>query len=213
MADSKLSALSAVEPLADTDELYVNNSGVSAKSTLQALQAYVRGREAVRGASVSTPAAGFAADTYLAGSGLVIPSGRLQAQTMYRCKFHVSKTAAGTAAPVVQVRVGTAGTTADGSRASCTMPAQTAVADEGLFEVLATFRAVGSGTSAVVAAVCTLQHRLSVTGLSTGVSPAVAAVGTGFDSSTVTRIGLSVNGGTSAAWTIALVQAELVNLS
>jgi hypothetical protein len=58
--------------------------------------------------STSTPAAAFAADTYLAGSGLTIPAGKVKVGTIYRCKFNVAKTGAGTATPIITVRVGTA---------------------------------------------------------------------------------------------------------
>lgn len=163
-------------------------------------------------ASVSNQT-GFATDTYLAGSSILIPSARLQAKSIYRCKFNVSKTGAGTVAPVIIVRFGTAGTTADTARATLTFPAQTAVIDEGFFDLTVVFRTVGSGTTAVIQATANLAHRLSVTGLSTGVSPTVTATSSGFDSTVASSIiGISVNGGTSAAWTVNSVIAEMSNL-
>jgi hypothetical protein len=167
----------------------------------------------VHNASVSTPAAGFAADTYLAGSAIAIPNGLLKATSKYRCRFSVTKTAAGVATPIIQVRFGTAGSTADTARCTLTFAAQTAAIDEGLFEVEVIFRTVGSGTSAVLQAVGTLVHRLSITGLSVDVTGVKFSTSAGFDSTVAASIiGLSVNGGTSAAWTIAVVSAELVNL-
>src|SRR4051794_20356603 len=74
---------------------------------------------------------GFATDTYLAGSAVTIPVGKIQVGTKYRCKFNVVKTAAGVAAPVISIRLGTAGTTADTARATLTYAAQTGVVDEG----------------------------------------------------------------------------------
>ncbi len=126
----------------------------------------------------------------------------------------VSKTAAGVATPIINVRLGTAGTTADTSRSILTHAAQTAAIDEGLFTVLVTFRTIGAGTAAVIQATSKLEHRLSVTGLSTAVSGTiVGAPSAGFDSTLAgLNIGLSVNGGASAAWTIATVQTELFNL-
>lgn len=163
--------------------------------------------------SVTTPAAGFASDTYLVGSSIAVPASSLQAKSQYRLKFSVSKTAAGTAAPVVTIRFGTAGSTADTSICALTFAAQTAAIDEGFIEVFATFRTVGSGTSAVVQGVGTLAHRLAATGLSTSGASVVTTTGAGFDSTLGSAIiGASVNGGTSAAWTITLVQAELFNL-
>jgi len=80
---------------------------------------------------VSTPAAGFAADTYLVGSSVPVPLGLLKATSKYRCRFTVTKTAAGVATPIVTVRFGTAGSTADAARCTLTFAAQTAAVDEG----------------------------------------------------------------------------------
>ena len=167
----------------------------------------------VYNASVAAQGAGFATDTYLTGSSIAIPASSLQAKTLYRCVFNVTKTAAGVATPIINIRFGTNGTTADTSRGTLTFSAQTAVADEGVFEVWATFRTVGSGTSAVLQTAGRITHGLSITGLDTLVSETEIATSAGFDSTVASSIiGLSVNGGTSAAWTVSLVQAELVNL-
>jgi len=167
----------------------------------------------VHNASVSTPAAGFAADTYLVGSSIAIPNKLLQAKSKYRCRFSVSKTAAGVATPIINVRIGTLGTTGDASRGVLTFAAQTAVVDEGLFEIEAIFRTVGVGTTAILQSMGRIAHRLSITGLSTDVSGMKLVTSAGFDSTVANSIiGLSVNGGASAAWTIAVVSSELVNL-
>ena len=156
---------------------------------------------------------GFAADTMLAGSVVTIPAGKIQIGTKYKCKFNVVKTAAGVAAPVISIRVGTNGTTADTARATLTFAAQTAAADEGLIEVIAVFRAVGAAAG-VIQAIGSLWHRLVTTGLNvTAVFTSVRNTGAAFDSTTPTKIGLSVNAGTSAAWTIDLVDAEVDNLA
>jgi hypothetical protein len=159
---------------------------------------------------------GFSTDTYLTGSSCLIPDSSLQAKSMYRCRFQVVKTAAGVATPIINIRIGTAGTTADTSRGTLTWTAQTAAADEGVFEVFATFRTVGSGTSAVLQTLINRTHRLSVTGLggANSVSEPEIATSGGFDSTVSSLIiGISVNGGASAAWTVNLVQAELINLN
>jgi len=212
MVDTKLSALPQVAVPADLDELYVNDGGVSKRLTFSDLILYIESRGRQNNASVANQGAGFAVDTYLTGSEVLIPTGRLQAKSMYRCRFNVTKTAAGTATPIVQVRFGTAGSTADVSRASMTFPAQTAAVDDGMFEVFVVFRTLGA--AGVVQAVAQLKHRQSVTGLATLVSPSVATTSAGFDTTVASsRIGVSVNGGTSAAWTANLVQAELFNLA
>lgn len=155
---------------------------------------------------------GFAVDTYLTGSNIAIA--RVKAGTRYRCLFNVVKTAAGIATPIINVRIGTAAAVADTSRGTLTFSAQTGVIDEGVFEVLVTFRTVGAGSAAVAQSLARLSHRLSITGLGVGVSEPEIATSTGFDSTVSSlQIGLSVNGGASAAWTASLVQAELLNLN
>jgi hypothetical protein len=219
MADTKTSALTTVTTPVGGTEFPVNESGTSKKITLDQIAAYDGSVSSVFAASVAAQGAGFAADTYLTGSYVKIPAttgkGAVKAQSQYRAKFAVTKTAAGTATPIITLRVGTAGTTADSSRGTLTFPAQTAVIDTGLFEVFATFRTVGSGTSATIICTGTLVHSLAATGFSTIAAPAViATVSGGFDSTVASLgIGLSVNGGTSAAWTVQIVQAELYNLA
>jgi hypothetical protein len=73
------------------------------------------------------------------------------------------------------------------------------------------FRTVGSGTSAV------LQGRASVvkgltatTGIVNTVGQALQVTSGGFDSTVAsTQIGASLNAGTSASWTVQLVNARL----
>jgi hypothetical protein len=224
VADAKISALTALTGpnIADGDLLAIVDisdttmaaSGTDKKTSMTDVLAYVDARNSVFNASVASVAAAFAADTYLVGSSILIPDGRLKAKTMYRCRFNVTKTGAGVAAPVITPRIGTAGTTADTARGALTFAAQTAVIDEGMFEVFTVFQTVGGGTSAVIRNVGTLVHRLSITGMSVDVSGVKTAVSAGFDSTVAgSIIGLSVNGGASAAWTIDLVQAELFNLA
>ena len=153
---------------------------------------------------------GFSADTYLTGSNIAIPLGGPTAGMTYRLVFDVTKTAAGTAAAVLSIRYGTAGSTADTARAQLTWGAQTAAIDAGIITVLATFRAVGSGTTAVIQAIGQLVNNLASTGLSSA-TKAVMNTGSGFDSTPANSIiGASWNGGASAAHTIQLVKAQLI---
>src|SRR6185312_10066485 len=115
--------------------------------------------------STSTVSAGYAADTYLAGSSITMPAGGPVVGTSYHCVFDMVKTAAGTATFIANLRYGTNGTTADTSLITFTFAAGTAVADTGSFEVWAHFRTVGSGTSAVVVGKITCSHLLAATGL------------------------------------------------
>lgn len=163
--------------------------------------------------SASTVSGGYASDTYLAGSGIAIPTaGGWKAGTRYRLAFDMTKTAAGVATPILTVRLGTAGTTADPAILALTFGAGTAAVDTGLFELLLTFRTVGAGTSAVVQGVARCGHHLAATGLtSTGASGTGIITGTsaGFASTTQTVIGCSFNGGASFSGTCTLVQAAL----
>jgi hypothetical protein len=151
-----------------------------------------------------------ATEAYLAGSTITVAAGDWKVQGTYHCSFDVTKTSvAGTAAPVIKVYMGTLGTTGDTLIATLTFPAQTAVADNGVFDVYGTFRSVGSGTSAVLQTRGSLTHNLSITGLSVGVSPIALATSAGFNSTTPTKIGISATFGTSFVGTTQLVSASL----
>jgi hypothetical protein len=213
MADTKVSALTAAGALDGTELVPVVQGGVSEKATVDQIATFVS--RAIYSVSTATQGPGFASDTYVAGSGIAIPNGKLKVGTIYRCRFRASKTAAGTAAPTVSVRIGTAGTIADAQRSTLgTFNVQTAAVDTASFDIYAHFRSVGSGTSAVLETVCCLFHALPSTGFANTNSPIIEGTGSGFDSTVSSSIiGVSVNGGASAAWTIQSVQAELINLA
>lgn len=160
--------------------------------------------------STSQQGAGFAADTYLAGSNIPIPNGAPYVGTAYHAWFDVTKTAAGTATPIITLRIGTAGSTSDAAICTFTFGAGTAAVDVGQFEIHVVFRTVGSGTSAVVQGICNLTSNLTTTGLSNA-KKAVVVTSAGFNSTTASLIiGASYNGGTSASHTIQLVRSELM---
>lgn len=162
--------------------------------------------------SVATQS-GIGNDVYLAGSNVVIPQGKIKVGTTYRCRFNVVKTAAGTGAPVISLRIGTAASTADTARATLTFAAQTALVDEGDFEIEAAFRQAGA--TALIQAKGNLRHRLSTTGLNV-TAPFTSVLNTGatFDVTGANlKMGLSVNAANPSSWTVSLVTAELVNLT
>ncbi len=156
---------------------------------------------------------GFAADTYVAGSGFNLGSGRIQAGSFCRWFLTITKTGAGTATPIFNIRQGPAGTTSDTARCTFTGAIGTANADTARVWIEGTFRAVGA--SAVLQGSLEMQHNLAVTGFVT-VGPAGAwmavATSSSFDSTANPIIGLSVNGGTSASWTIEGCTLDVVNL-
>lgn len=158
--------------------------------------------------------AGYAADTYVTNSDLVIPSFSLQAKTRIIWMMSASKTAAGVATPTYIVRIGANRTTADTAILTLTGPAQTAIADIGTLYVMLTLRNIGA--AGVLQGTAWWNHRGTVasstggTGFANDGTGHVEASSGAFD--TTGRggqfIGLSVNGGASAAWTSTQVWAE-----
>jgi hypothetical protein len=157
---------------------------------------------------------GFAADTYVTDSSLLIPSTGVQARTMFRWRIAASKTAAGVAAPVYALRIGSARTTADTVRITLTGPAQTAVADIGTLNIMATVRNVGAAGVIHMSAwwdhTGTVASSTGGTGFANDSSGHVNGQSSAFDNSALAGLyaGLSINGGTSAAWTFTQVIAE-----
>jgi len=166
-----------------------------------------------KGAFSTATVTPFATDTYLVGSSIAAPSMGFLAGSRYTCLFDMVKTAAGTATPIITVRIGTAGAIGDTAILTFTFAAGTAAVDTGTFLVTAHFRTVGSGTAAVVVGVAECRHALAATGLvSTGASGQgqISVVSSGFDSTTAGLvIGTAFNGGASFSGTCSLVEAEL----
>lgn len=207
MADTKTSALPSYSaPIGADSTPIVDSANSTLKQMTLAAQHFSYFSQ-----SVSAQGAGFATDTYLVGSSIALPAGSPYVGSTYHCVFDVAKTAAGTATPIITLRIGTAGSTADAAICTFTFTAGTAAVDVGTIEVWATFRTVGSGTSAVLQGRAQIKHNLSITGLVNLVSPTLQVTSAGFNSTTAsTIIGLSVNGGLSAAWTVQLVRSELI---
>jgi hypothetical protein len=206
MADSKISALTNYAvPLAGADIIpIVDTTNSQTKGiTLAELHAMFTNQ------SVTSQGAGFASDTYLTGSNILLP-GAPFVGTTYKLWFDVVKTGAGTATPIISVRVGTAGAIGDTAILTFTFGAGTAAADTGIFSVLATFRTVGASTSAVLQGQSGLISNLTTTGLSNA-KKALQVTSSGFNSTVANSyIGASYNGGASASHTVQLVRAELI---
>lgn len=153
-----------------------------------------------------------AADTYLTGSALTIPSHLLQVGTRFRWRLAMTKTAAGTAAPVWVVRIGVNGTTADAAILTFTQVAlQTAAVDTGVVSIDAVLRNVGA--AGILAGCLEMNHVLAATGLSTLTMNVMQVVSAGFDTTAAGLIvGVSVNPGASGVWTHTLVAGEVYGL-
>ncbi len=149
-------------------------------------------------------AAGFAADTYLAESAIRLPSSGMRPGMMFEWDIIASKTAAGVAQPVFTVRSGANQSVADAARLVLTTSAQTAAVDVARISVSVTVRSVNA--AGVIRGFVQIQHNLAATGFAS--TPAgfdlVEASSAGFDNSALGGqfVGLSINGGAAAAWTI-----------
>lgn len=175
------------------------------------------GRIAATSSNAATAAqgAGFASDTYVTNSDLLIPSFGLQAKTRFLWRISASKSGAGIAQPIYVVRIGTLRTVAgDTARLTITGPAQTAIADIGNLNIMVTVRNVGA--SGVLQGTAWWDHRGTAASSTGGVGFANDGTGhtettaAGFDTSALggSYVGLSLNGGTSASWTITQVWAD-----
>lgn len=154
----------------------------------------------------------FSGDTYLVGSGITIPVGGWTAGTTYKCRFDMSKTAAGTANLLLNVRIGTTGTTADAAVLAYNSGlAQTVNADQATFEILLTIRTLGA-SAAIICAVNIYRINATAVGFAALATPCIISAPTAtttFNSTTATKIGVSFNGGTSFVGTSQQVIAEL----
>lgn len=166
-------------------------------------------------AAVAAQGAGFAADTYVTNSDILIPSFSMQAKGTFLWRISGSKTGAGTATPIYVIRIGANRTTGDTARLTLTGPAATAIADIGTLSILVTVRSVGAG--GVLQGTAWWDHTGTAantttqgTGFANNGTGHVEGTSSGFDNSALggSYIGLSINGGTSAAWTFTQVIAE-----
>ena len=165
-------------------------------------------------AAITSQASGFATDTWVTNSDLLIPSWGLQAKTLFLWTISASKTAAGTVAPIYNIRIGSARTTADTARVTLTGPAQTAIADIGTLWIIATVRNIGA--AGIIQATAWWVHRGTAASNNSGVGFAndttghVEGASAAFDMSTLAGqyVSLSLNGGASAAWTTTQVLSQ-----
>jgi len=156
----------------------------------------------------TTQQTGFAADTYVSGSAITVPSFGMQVGQLYCWELGVEKTAAGTGAITVTVRLGTAGTTSDTSRCALVQTvAQTATASVTMFSVRAFVRTVSA--SGVLIGTFSPGGN---SGTTTGWGDGDRIVSSTFDNSAVggQLLGLSLNGNTSASYTIDYVKGWLI---
>lgn len=191
-------------PAAGKSILYVDSTGK--RFITLGDDGLARGSLAKNASSASQ--AGFAADTYVLGSSLLIPSSGLQALMIFRWRLSGSKTAAGVAAPAFVIRLGAAQSTADTALITMNAGVQTAVVDNGVLLIEAVLRNVGA--AAVLAAAAAWAKTQAGTA---GFGGSIDGVSGAFDSTgrAGQYVGISINGGAAAAWTLTSVEAELVS--
>lgn len=157
--------------------------------------------------SLTSQSVSAATRTYIAGTNVKISSNKLQAGSMFRWKFSMTKTAAGVATSTFDIAVGTNGTTSDTARVSFTKPAGTAAADEAIVEIIATVRSIGA--AGVMVGQFTMLHNGNTAGHATIPCVVVNTVSSGFDMTVANlQVGVCLTSGASDAITIQLVQTE-----
>lgn len=202
-------------PSAGKGILYIDNTASKAGFVDDAGRKYIITGGGLTNASIANQTVN-AADTYLTDSDLLIPSFGMQARTRIVWALSASKTAAGVAQPIYNIRIGSARTTADTARLVLTGPAQTAIADIGTLTVMATVRNIGA--AGVIQGTAFWAHRgtaanttTSGTGFANDTTGHVEGTSAGFDNSALGGqfIGLSVNSGGSGVWTVTQVHVTM----
>jgi hypothetical protein len=157
--------------------------------------------------AVTGSPSGFSTDTYISGSLLDL-SGKLKAGTVLMWRFYISKTAAGTAAPIFRVRMGANGSTADAALVAFTGVNQTAAADKAILTIQAVVRSVSA--TATVGVDYMFSHANAITGFANSSYPQIDFnVSGSVDTTAATlKFGVSINAGASANWTISNASAQ-----
>jgi len=162
--------------------------------------------------SLASQAPAAASRTYLTGSEIAIPPGKVQIGTRFRWTFDITKTAAGTAASTYDIAVGTLGTTGDTARVSFTKPAGTAAVDNGKVVIDALVRGPLSSAGIVVGHF-TMTHNLAATGHATIPCVNVTTISAGFDITVANLIfGICLTSGAADAITLQMMLAEAWNV-
>ena len=217
MADTKISDMTLMGDgvLADADEFPVADvTALTSDLAVTALQLRAYLGMALRNAATAAQSPAAATSTYLTGSSIAVPVGKLRVGTVFRWTLNYTKTAAGTAARSFFIRIGTAGTTADAAIITLTTEAGTAATDVGSMVVTATVRGPLSA-SCILAAAAPYQHNTTgSTGLSATNEVGVLNVISSTWDATVANliVGLSCTTGTAEVLTFDTVTVEAFNL-
>lgn len=150
--------------------------------------------------------------TLITGSKISIPDDTFRIGQKFKWIIYGTKTAAGTAANTITVKIGTAGTTADGTVASFTTGLGTAVVDTWRIEIELTVRTLGAAATA--SAHCFITHGLQTTGFLVIPCAVIAGTMSTFNS-TVRALfaNVSITTGAAVAPTVQECFAEVFNPS
>lgn len=209
-ADLKFSTATLGAALDGTELLGMTQGGNDRSLTSRMIAAYVG--EGLGNQSIANQACPAASTTYLTNSNNIVPTGeRVKVGTVFRWHGTMTKTAAGTAANSILVKIGTAGTSADATILTFTLPAGTAAADTGYFEINVVVRVIGA--SAVINGTCLVTHNLATTGI-ININQVVLNVTSSTFNSNVDLLnwGLAFTSGTSVAWTFTQIFSTIKNL-
>lgn len=151
--------------------------------------------------------------TYIAGSALAIPSGKLQIGSCFRWTFDLTKTAAGIAASTFDICFGTTGTIVDTARVSFTKPAGTAAIDTAAVTITAICRGPLSASGIVAGNFSLVKNAAEIAGHCATPSVNLTTVSSGFDVTAAGLIaGVCVTSGLADVLTIQMVMAEAWNM-
>jgi hypothetical protein len=167
-----------------------------------------------RNVSIAGQAPAANATTYITDSNVLMPPSKMKVRTTFYWRMVVTKTAAGTAAKTILVKLGTAGTTSDATLLTFTLPAGTAVIDDGVIEIFVTIRGP-LGASCIAQGHLFMTHRLAevtaseLTGLIVKRNVTLLVTSSAFDSTTANLIiGIAFTAGVAEAWTFSQVIVE-----
>lgn len=214
---TKISGLSAVAAGADAQLAAVDDAGVTKSISLLQLKAYMG--DQLQNQSTADQAVPAATLTYLAGSSIAVPVGKLRIGTFFTWRLFGTKTAAGvTTGRAIHVRIGTNGTTADAAVLTFTSAGTpAATVDTGVWEIDAIIRGPLSA-SCIASGALSLTRGLGGAAagglLASGVyTENLQATSAAFDATVANLIvGLSMTTAAAEAITFQGVMAEAKNL-
>jgi hypothetical protein len=207
---ARISELPLAGAFADADEFPVNQGGTTKKSTGLLVRDYIgdsRGNQ-----SVADQAIGASVTAYITNSNIAVPTAKLRIGTWFRYRLWINKTAAGTVALILLVKLGTLGTTGDTTLFTLTLGVGTAAVDSGWFDLWIVCRGPLSAAG-IFQLEGAFDHSLATTGLNNVQRQLFELTSAAFDVTTAGLIlGLAITTGASYALTSKMSLGEAKNL-